>query len=373
MSSEVAGYTTLQEALATVEQTGKRRGRPKGSKTVVNWQELVERVRTETLPFFERESGSAPSLRMVFYNLVSQEINPLPNTDNYYKTLSTKLTEARKDGRIPFEALEDRNRYSILNFSDEHLTKSRLDDVRDNCAYRLENLDIDTLLYEHLYTVALDVPWKGYWARQPIIPEIWVEKDALAPTIANWVSDLEVDVRVCKGYTSTPFLYENAKALRERLDSGEHENGRIYYITDLDPTGKDTDRHIIENLEFFGLTERVEFVRLALTPEQVEEYNLPPMPTDKKTLEKLKRDPRAAKYREKYVTEVDALLAVAPGEFRSLIRDAITSLHDEEIHESVKQENREIAEMSRKMREKAIEDAKRVLMEQMAGGDASGE
>ena len=58
----------------------------------------------------------------------------------------------------------------------------------------------------------------------------------------------------------------------------------------------------------------MEFERIAVTQEQIHEYNLPPTPEDNETLEKLDRDSRTngfiEKYGELFAVELDALLAI---------------------------------------------------------------
>jgi hypothetical protein len=56
----------------------------------------------------------------------------------------------------------------------------------------------------------------------------------------------------------------------------------ILYFGDFDPSGDDMDYHLNNALRFFGL-EDIDFQRIAVTEEQIEEFHLPPMPKSKET------------------------------------------------------------------------------------------
>lgn len=75
------------------------------------------------------------------------------------------------------------------------------------------------------------------------------------------------------------------------------------------------DRHLGEALSYFDLDYIVDFERLAITQQQIEEFDLPPKPEDSDTLEKLDNDSRTngfiEKYGELFAVELDALLAIA--------------------------------------------------------------
>jgi hypothetical protein len=325
---------------------------------MIRWSEIIERVK-EILSFFESQAVK-PTLRAIFYRLVAE--NRLPNTISMYQSLSRALVKARKDGEIAFDALEDHGRYSIQNFGDEHLTEDELGTIEEICEEKIHKISVDTLLDAYFYGLSLEVPDNGYWARQPVIPEIWVEKDAIASRVDALTSDLSTCIRVNRGFGGWSFVYICTQDLKAVLDNGDHEKAVIFYIGDLDPSGLDMDRHLTEMLEFFKMRDRVEFRRLALLPVQVEQYNLPPKPKDAATLAKIKRDPRNKNYSQEYIVEVDALLGLAPEAFKTLVRTAISELHDESVYAEVIESNRQISQISRHIREAAMERAKAVLL-----------
>ena len=79
------------------------------------------------------------------------------------------------------------------------------------------------------------------------------------------------------------------------------------------------DDHLDNALRYFGL-EEIDFQRMTVTEEQIEEFNLPPMPKSKETIDKVNHDTRKdgfiKKYGKLYVVELDALFFF--DEFKSL-------------------------------------------------------
>ena len=69
--------------------------------------------------------------------------------------------------------------------------------------------------------------WQGtyrrdLWINQPDYVEIWVEKDALAGVISPITTEYDVALYVCRGYSSTTFLYEAATYLIRPRETGLH-------------------------------------------------------------------------------------------------------------------------------------------------------
>jgi len=295
---------------------------------------ILENV-DQAVTFFETQ-GVKPTLRTLFYYLVSREI--IPNTTAAYKHLSHILVNARKEGRYAWDFLEDKTRVVLGDLSDGKFSDGALDDFKDTARDHLRDLDLDELLNEYFDYL---VPWfsVGTWADQPIVAEIWIEKEALASTIQSWLTELVIPIRINRGYSSWTFIYQNVGALTGFLE--RHEKIIIYYLGDLDPSGVDIQRFLTEALEYFGLDpEKVDLRRLAITGEQVERFNLPPRPQDSETLAKLQRDTRMRSYTEQYIVELDALVAFAPGDFREIVQAAIRGTWDRAIYEDLREKGR---------------------------------
>jgi len=317
-----------------------------------NWKEIVTKHIPDALSFFQSQ-GVKPTLRTLFYRLVS--MNLIPNTKSSYKYLSRVLVKARQRGLFSWDFLEDRVRYSMDYFDDDYPTENDLNITKDLCGRKLRELNLEKLINGLFYvTFSKRV---GFWARQPYIVEVWVEKDALAETLKNWLSDLAITIRVNRGYPSWTFIHDNVQSLRNKLEY--HQKVVVLYCGDLDPSGKDIDRFIQEALDFFDMSGYVEFIRAAVTPKQVERYNLPPKPEDAETLLKLKRDSRYRKYNYDYIVELDALVSYVPRQFRESLRSLVLKYHDERIHKHAKGEARELykkgKEIVKEYKRKALE------------------
>ncbi|RLI87535.1 MAG: hypothetical protein DRP01_01630 [Archaeoglobales archaeon] len=308
--------------------------------------------------------GVKPTLRTLFYYLVSKNI--IPNTRSAYKRLSRILVKARKEGRYAWDFLEDKTRVVLGYRSDHRFSDDVLEDFEERLKYKLESIDISEILSE-LFDWMMPTIDVEMWAEQPIIPEIWIEKEALSSTIYNWTRDLKVRIRVNRGYSSWTFIYNNVEDLKTTLL--RHDKVVILYLGDLDPSGVDIQRFLEEALEYFGLDrEKVELRRVAVTPEQVEEFDLPPRPEDAETLAKLQRDTRSKSYTYDYIVELDSLVAYVPEEFRNIVRSAIYDCWDKDIYNKLKDRAKELSNKAFKLlvdyKEKAREKILNMLREE---------
>ena len=154
----------------------------------IKWEPIIEEVKA-ILAYFEGEETKA-TLRAVFYRLVSD--NSLPNTVSMYQSLSRHLVKAQKEGVISFDALTDSGRYSIEHFGDDYLDSDDLETVKECCAQKIGYIDIDSVIdnYFNYKYMVLNPPENAYRAEQPSIAVVWIEKDAVAPSIQNWTSGL---------------------------------------------------------------------------------------------------------------------------------------------------------------------------------------
>jgi len=280
----------------------------------VDWKGEVHDAIIKALNYFESQ-GVRPTLRTVFYNLVSQ--NVIGNTKSTYKGLSRHLVQARQNGQVPWDALEDSARNVYGKFSDHRFDEDIIENNEGSLDRKLEEFNAENIIND-FFDYVVDRASVSRWADQPQVAEIWIEKEALAKTVQSWTDFLGVKIRVNKGYSSWTFLYENCRELKAYLRG--HEKVVVFYLGDLDPSGVDMERFLKEALEFFDLDPSlVELKRLSITADQVRRYNLPPRPDDAETIAKLARDPRTANYEGKFIVELDAMVAFVPEEFRKLI------------------------------------------------------
>lgn len=263
-----------------------------------------------------------PTLRQVYYRLVaSQEIE---NSRSSYNTLSAILTQAREEGRINPDAIEDRNR----RVDGEVTTWDEPEECR-------ENIEKWAFQIGERYKVDL-------WASQNTYVELWTEKDALAALLSQAASPYRVPVAICRGYNSFSFLHEAVKRFCEKADG---RDSVILYFGDFDPSGEDMVRDIKDRLAHYfalwGDSVQMPIIRKAgLLREDIDAYNLPPDLT-KKT------DTRAKGFIAKHGDISVELDALPPDVLMQRVRDSVDSLisDPQAWDEEIKREEKEKAEV----------------------------
>lgn len=247
----------------------------------------------KTLALFDRVNGILAeydmplTLRQVYYRLVAAHV--IPNTERAYKNLSARLTDGRRAGRIDPARITDRLREAqrVPCWGD---LPDFLRAVRRS--YRREK-----------------------WTSQPVTVEVWCEKDALAGVLQPIADEHEVTLYVGRGYSSYSAMMDAADRI---ADAGQRTV--VLYFGDFDPSGQDMPRDIRDRLAAdFGV--EVDLRVIALTPEQIAEYDLPPAPT-KKT------DTRAAAFVAKHGDLSVELDALPPDVLQALVRNCIEGLMD---------------------------------------------
>jgi hypothetical protein len=148
---------------------------------------------------------------------------------------------------------------------------------------------------------------RSLWDSSPRIVEIWLEKEALAGVIYPTVDKWTVDLMVCRGYPSLSYLHQAAE---DTIAAGKSLT--IYYLGDLDPSGKDIPRNIRDRLTEFKVN--FDLVELAVTSTQVTEWGPPSRPT--------KRTDTRFRGFEGESVELDAIPA---HRLRELVNEAIVS------------------------------------------------
>lgn len=253
------------------------------------------------------------TLRQIYYQLVAAHI--IENDEHVYKSLSSMLVKARESGAVDDSRMEDRGRETIggdHEASDPETFYQTYEDWFRNC-------------------------WKQYqrpmWNDQPRYVEIFVEKDALSRLVSDVASKYGVSTSVCKGYSSYTLLKNAADRIVENC--GDDRYPVILYLGDHDPSGVDMTRDLGARLERYGVPEGETTVkRIALLPEQIEQYNLPPAPVKG-------GDSRTKKFVAKYgdgVVELDALDATV---LQDIVRSSILKCINTQIWNQNARESKE--------------------------------
>lgn len=236
------------------------------------------------------------SLRQLFYRLVSVQL--LPNTDNSYKGLSRQSAKARRAGTFP--DLIDTGR-KIFRFRTFEGHDDALEWLRK--IYRRKR---DEHMEHSIY--------------------IGVEKLALAEQLQSWFGQLGIAIVVLRGYPSQSYVDQIVK------DVEKQDRPAVFiYAGDFDASGEDIERDFIERTDCWDSTERI-----ALTPQQIIDFNLPPLPGKRS-------DSRSAAFELKHGQLIQVELdALDPNDLRTLYEGAIAGWWDNDAFErSMKQERTE--------------------------------
>lgn len=300
-----------------------------GSK--IDWAAVMDEIET-ALPYF-KSVNVRPTLRTLYYRTYSKGLHP--NTKTTYKTYSKQFVKARKTGRFPWDCIADEERTTLGKLEHDRFDDDILEDTERHLNDQLENISLEKML-EESFDYLVDDATVDRWADQAYGVELWIEKKALVATLHAWTKDLKVPVRVSRGYSGWTFLYNCIQEFKETAVDFTHMT--ILYLGDWDPSGRDIYRFIQETFLYFDIDpDKVTFKWLAVTPEQVEDYKLPPQPQDPETWAKLRRDVRFQKdkayWMQSCIVEVDALLAYVPEDFRIIVRDAILEYWDHVIYD----------------------------------------
>jgi hypothetical protein len=245
-----------------------------------------------------REYDVALTLRQLFYQLVSRHV--FANTESNYKRLSRVLVKAREREDVDASRIEDRSR-QVIGQGD----------------WGYESPESFLSKVER----GLREAWKRFslplWEDQPYQVLVALEKDALSRLVSAVAGNFRVKTFPTRGYGSYTYVSEIA----QECDGNKHTI--LLYLGDYDPSGLDIQRDLGSRLERYG-AEDFEIERVALTLEQIQRYQLPPIPA--KT-----SDPRLARFMADTggsdVVELDAL---PPNILQDVVRNAIQHYIDME-------------------------------------------
>jgi hypothetical protein len=246
------------------------------------------------------------TVRQVFYTLTTQGV--IAKTEAEYKgTVCRLLAEMRRSGEIPYTWLADATRWmrrpSTFSSTEDALRRTAE-------TYR-----------------------RALWDDAPVAVEIWLEKEALAGVLVEVTDEWDVPLMVTRGYPSMSFLYSAAMEMRARAENGQHT--RIYYFGDQDPSGVDIDRAVVDGIALagrFGVFHMPKFERVAVTENQIADWDLPTRPTKKS-------DTRSKNFEGESV-ELDA---IPPAKLRELAEQVIerhVDHHQLEVLRTYEQEER---------------------------------
>jgi hypothetical protein len=251
-------------------------GKPQGRK-----RSTIEEMQARREALYDIVAEQRPmTVRQVFYQATVRGL--IPKTENGYQMVATDLANMRKEGELPYGWIADNTRW---------MRKPKtFDSMKDALEHTAKFFR------------------RSLWTDAECYVEIWLEKDALSGVVMPVTAEYDVPLMVARGYASLSFLNAAAEAMAE-----EDRPCYIYQLGDHDPSGVDAARHIEERLREMAPDAEIHFERIAVTPEQIKEWDLPSRPTKAS-------DPRTKNWEGGDSVELDA---IAPDDLRQIVRDAI--------------------------------------------------
>jgi hypothetical protein len=227
------------------------------------------------------ERDQPMSNRQAFYRMVSA--GAIAKTENDYRFICRQLVLMRRDARLPYAWISDNTRW-----------------IRRVRTYR----SVEALLLETARTYR-----RTLWDASSTHVEIWCESDSIASVLSTVTYQWDVPLMVFRGYSSEGYLYTLGEEIKR------HQRPTfIYYFGDYDPSGVDIPRAALTRVQEFAPEADLTFTRVAVTPDQIAQWQLLTRPPKQ-------ADPRSKKFRGEAV-EIEA---IPSPQLRTLVERAITS------------------------------------------------
>ncbi len=248
------------------------------------------------------------TLRGVFYRVVS--VGAVEKSEAGYRLVGRQLLKLRRAGVVPYSWITDGTRL-----------------IRKPRSWS----DVETMLEDAAASYR-----RALWHDQDVQVLLLSEKDAISGVVYPITAAWDVELGIVRGYSSETFAYSVAEGV-----AATTKTTFVYQLGDHDPSGVDAWRSFEEKVRGFGLGGDAVFERLAVTPDQIIELDLPTRPT-KST------DTRARRFAGESI-EVDAIPATV---LRQIVEDAIVQHIDARVYDLTQQ----------------VEQSERNLLIRIAGG-----
>ena len=224
------------------------------------------------------------SVRHVFYRMTDPRLaEPVEKSDRGYRHVQHRLKQLRRAGRVPYHWITDATRRG------HHV---------DTFANPAEFLRATAGLYR-----------ADLWRHADHYVEVWTESRSIAGVIESDCRELAVSLYPCGGFSSISLAHEAAGYINDVVIETDRRPV-IIYIGDYDPAGVLVDKALEAELRLHT-SAPLSFLRIAITPEQITEYDLPTKP----------RKPGERRAPEvQHTVEAEAMPA---NSLRSLLRDHV--------------------------------------------------
>lgn len=199
------------------------------------------------------------TIRQIFYRLVAT--TGFPKTEKAYKRLGQVLNRARRAGLVPWDAIRDDGFHKPVSLGWQDVG-SFLDAVRHTVG-----------------TFTLD---RQQRQRRRVV--VWCEAGGMVPQLERVAREFSAPVYSSGGFDSVTVKHQLASEFASMGDV------LVFHIGDHDPSGVHVFGSLDGDIRAFlnNMGGSAEFVRLAVTPDQITAHNLPtspPKPTDRRVFD----------------------------------------------------------------------------------------
>jgi hypothetical protein len=266
----------------------------------IDWDSVLERAAAIVADY-----STGVTLRQLFYRLVSEQL--IRNNETSYKGLSRATAGARRAGEFP--ALIDNAR----EISRRRSWNSPADAIDDAISrYRRDRTE------GQKYNVY-----------------IGVEKAGMAAQLMQWFWPLGLPIIAVAGYAS--------QTLADEVCDDIVDDGRpavLLYAGDHDPIGHDILRDFVRRVGAFD-----DYLRVALNPDQVRRYGLPPLPGKS-------ADSRSAAFIDRFGKLIQVELdALPPDVLELLYREGLKGWWDDDAYQRImRRENADVSALRKRMK-----------------------
>lgn len=231
---------------------------------------------------FESLSADNPqTVRQNFYQMANV-YQLVEKSQSGYNTVQRLMVKMRKNKILPYEWVSDGTRWMRKPTTYDSMTEALEDTI---LTYR-----------------------RSVWTDQHVHIEFWEEKDALAGVIYEETRKWDIPLYVSRGFSSDSYLWEAAQQL-----AAQNKPCFVYILTDYDEQGLHIARTIEKGLREHAPDADITVMRIALTKEQIREWNLPTRPA---------KDSSVKKGFDAEAVDLDAIPA---WQLRQLVREKIES------------------------------------------------
>lgn len=291
----------------------RNRTRPRGF--IADWQpkpETVEVVRTIQAVLTANREHLPLTLRQVFYQMVSNF--GFDKTEKAYQRLCEIATKARRARWIDMDEIRDDGFNELLPwyFATRRMAVAPQYSEDEWLGYVREAAETFELDRQH---------------DQPVKLFLWCEAAGMASQLRNASAEWHVPVLSSGGFDSVTTKHDIARQL------SEHDEVEILHLGDHDPSGVHVYYSLDEDLQAFlaAYGGDVTVTRLAVTPEQVAELDLPTAP------------PKATD-RRAFTGLTTQCEAIPPATLAQIVRDAVEARIDMDVLAETREREADIRE-----------------------------